>query len=169
MSRLAPVTGWFMSRTPRERWLLMLMLAILVPLLTYYAIYRPLTGAIERAQQRHDQAVRAHGLVLARLSQLDQAKRPAVAAPAGNAPLSLRVTEAAALAGISLSANEPRGATSALITLAPSAPTAALRWLRGLEEQGIIVRELAITPQPGGQVVATATLSQAGVAQAGAQ
>jgi hypothetical protein len=51
---------------------------------------------------------------------------------------------------------------SALITVAPSAPTAALRWLRQLEEQGIIVRELTITPQPGGQVVATATLSQAG-------
>jgi type II secretory pathway component PulM len=73
------------------------------------------------------------------------------------------VTEAAALAGVSLSANEPRGTGSALITLAPAAPTAALRWLRQLEEQGIIVRELTITPQPSGQVVATAALAQAGV------
>jgi type II secretory pathway component PulM len=74
----------------------------------------------------------------------------------------LRVTEAAALAGVSLTANEPRGTASSLITLAPAAPTAALRWLRQLEEQGVIVRELAITPQPTGQVVVTATLSQAG-------
>jgi type II secretory pathway component PulM len=163
MSRLAPVTGWFMSRSPRERWLIALMLAILLPLFSYYAVYRPLGTAIQQAQQRHDAAVRDHGLVLARLAQLDQAKRPAVAVPpAGNAPLSLRITEAAALAGVSLTANEPRGAGSALITLAPSAPTAALRWLRQLEEQGILVRELTITPQPGGQVVATATLSQAG-------
>jgi general secretion pathway protein M len=163
MSRLAPVTGWFMGRTPRERWLIALMLAIALPLLAFYAIYRPLTLSIERAEQRHVAAVRNHGLVLSRLAQLDQAQRPAVAAPpAGSAPLALRVTEAAALAGVSLTANEPRGAGSALITVAPSAPTATLRWLRQLEEQGIIVRELTITPQPGGQVVATATLSQAG-------
>jgi type II secretory pathway component PulM len=163
MSRFAPVTGWFMSRTVRERWLIALMLAVSLPILTYYAIYNPLRQSIERAQQRHVAAVRSHGLVLARLAQLDQAQRPAVAAPpTGNAPLSLRITEAAALAGISLTANEPRGPASALITLAPAAPTAALRWLRGLEEQGIIVRELTITPQPGGQVIATATVSQAG-------
>ena len=163
MSRLAPLTGWYMGRTVRERWLIALMLAIAVPLLCYVGIYRPLTQAIERAEQRHDAAVQQHGLILARLAQLDQAQRPGVPAPpAGSAPLSLRVTEAAALAGVSLSGNEPRGAGSALITLAPSAPTAALGWLRQLEEQGIIVRELTITPQPDGQVVTTATLSQAG-------
>ena len=162
MSRFAPVTAWFMGRTPRERWLIALMLAIALPMLAYFAIYSPLMASIERAEQRHNAAVRNHGLVLARIAQLDQVRRPAVAVAAGAAPLSLRVTEAATLAGVSLTANEPRGTGSALITLAPSAPTAALRWLRQLEEQGVIVRELAITPQPGGQVVVTATLSQAG-------
>ena len=162
MSRFAPVTGWFMARSERERWLIALMLVIALPLLAYYAVYRPLTGAIDTARERHSAAVRDHGLVLARLSQLDQAQRPTVNVARSSTPLSLRVTEAAALAGVTLSANEPRGPTSALITLAPAAPTAALRWLRGLEEQGIIVRELTIVPQPGGQVVTTATLSQAG-------
>jgi type II secretory pathway component PulM len=131
-------------------------------LLCFLLIYRPLTAAIERAEDRYSAAVRNHGLVLARLAQLDQVQRPAIAAGAGSAPLSLRITEAAALAGVSLSANEPRGTSSALITLAPSAPTAALRWLRQLEQQGIVVRELTITPQQGGQVVVTSTLSQAG-------
>jgi general secretion pathway protein M len=165
MSRLAPARDWFMARTARERWLLALMLAIALPLLAYAGVYRPLMAAIERAEQRHVAAVRNHGLVLARLSQLEQAQRPALgAAPVSTAPVSLRITEAAALAGVSLTANEPRGLTSAVITLAPAAPTAALRWLRQLETQGIIVRELAITPQPGGQVVVTATLSRAGAA-----
>jgi general secretion pathway protein M len=163
MSRLAPLTAWYMARTLRERWLIALMLAIALPFLCYFAVYHPLTQAIARAEQRHVAAVQQHGLILARLAQLDQAQRSEVSAlPAGSAPLSLRVTEAAALAGVSLSANEPRGEGSALITLAPSAPTAALRWLRQLEDQRIIVRELTITPQPDGQVVVTATLSQAG-------
>jgi general secretion pathway protein M len=163
MSRLAPVTDWFMARSQRERWLIALMLAIAIPMLCFLLVYRPLTAAIERAEQRHVAAVSNHGLVLSRLAQLDRVQRPpAGAPPQSRAPLSLRITEAAALAGVSLSANEPRGNASALITLAPAAPTAALRWLRQLEEQGIIVRELTITPQPDGQVVATATLSQAG-------
>lgn len=162
MNPLAPVSGWYMARTVRERWLIGMMLAVAVPLLCFLLIYRPLTAAIERAEERHSAAVRSHGLVLARLAQLDQVQRPTVALPAGSAPLSLRVTEAAALAGVSLSANEPRGNGSALITLAPSPPTAALRWLRQLEQQGIVVRELTITPQQGGQVVVTSTLSQAG-------
>lgn len=163
MSRLAPATDWFMTRSLRERWLIALMLAIAIPLLCFLLVYRPLIAAIETAEQRHAAAVTNHGLVLSRLAQLDQAQRPAAgAAPTSSAPLSLRVTEAAALAGVSLSANEPRGNASALITLAPAAPTATLRWLQQLEQQGIVVRELTITPQPGGQVVATATLSQAG-------
>ncbi|UUR08369.1 type II secretion system protein GspM [Sphingomonas glaciei] len=162
MNPLAPASGWYMARTVRERWLIGIMLAVAIPLLCFLLIYRPLTAAIERAEERHSVAVRNHALVLARLAQLDTVQRPAVALPAGSAPLSLRVTEAAALAGVSLSANEPRGNSSALITLAPSAPTAALRWLRQLEQQGIVVRELTITPQQGGQVVVTATLTQAG-------
>jgi type II secretory pathway component PulM len=152
-----------MSRSLRERWLIALMLAIALPMLSYFAVYRPLMQSIERAQQRHVSAVRNHGLVLARLTQLEQAQRPEVRSPpTGNAPLSLRITDAAALAGVSLTANEPRGNESALITLAPSAPAAPLRWLRQMEEQGVSVRELAITPQPGGQVIVTATLSQVG-------
>lgn len=163
MSRLALVRDWYVGRSARERWLLAIMLAIAIPLLAFLLVYRPLVNSIEEAQQRHVAAVRNHGLVLARIAQLDSAQRPsATAAPAGNAPLSLQITEAAAQAGVSLSANEPRGDASTLITLAPAAPTAALRWLRQLEGRGIIVRELAITPQAGGQVVATATLSRSG-------
>ena len=163
MSRFAVLRDWFMGRTERERWLIALMLAIAVPMLIYFAVYRPLTQSIERAQQRHVEAVRTHGLVLARIAQLNSAQRPTLAPTGGsNASLSLRVTEAAALAGVSLSANEPRGEGSATITLAPAVPTSALRWLRQLETQGIIVRELSVTPQPGGLVVATATLSRSG-------
>lgn len=164
MSRFVPIRDWYAGRAVRERWLIAIMLAIALPLLAFVAIYQPLVNSIEQAQQRHVAAVRNHGLVLARLAQLDAAQRPALAAAGGSstAPLSLRVTEAAAQAGVSLTANEPRGDASAVITLAPAAPTAALRWLRQLEGQGIIVRELAITPQAGGQVVATATLSRSG-------
>lgn len=163
MSRLTVVRDWYTGRSLRERWLIAIMLAIAVPMLAFFLLYRPLVNSIDQAQQRHVAAVRNHGLVLARIAQLDAVQRPSAAvAASGSAPLSLQITEAAAQAGVSLSANEPRGDASTLITLAPAAPTAALRWLRQLEGRGIIVRELAITPQAGGQIVATATLSRSG-------
>ena len=160
---MTALRDWYLGRTSRERWLIALMLAIAVPLLLWAAIYRPLALSLEAARERHEQAVRNHGLVLARIAQLESARRPALGgAAASSSPLALRVTEAAAQAGVSLAANEPRGPSSAVITLAPAAPTAALRWLSQLERGGILVREFSITPQGNGTVAVAATVAQGG-------
>ncbi|WP_300975004.1 type II secretion system protein GspM [Sphingomonas sp. LHG3406-1] len=156
---MSAVRDWWLGRTVRERWLVALMLAILLPLLAWLLVARPLIVALEQAQQRHVQAVRQHGLVLAQVTQLRSAPRIAAGSTAA-APIALRVTDAAARGGISLSANQPLGPSSTAITLAPASPTAALRWLRQLEPSGIVVRELGITPQGNGLVVVNATLTQ---------
>lgn len=164
MTALLTARDWFLSRSSRERWLLALMLAIAVPLFAWVAVYRPVMAALETAKERHVTAVRNHGLVLARIAQIDGASRPSASAPAGEgATLALQVTAAAAQAGVTLGSNEPRGADSAVVTLAPAPPTAALRWLRQLEGSGAIVRELTITPQNDSNVVVGATLTRRGV------
>lgn len=156
MSLAAPVTGWFLSRTPRERWLIALMLAIALPLLGWLLVGRPLMLSLEAAKARHVAAVQAHGAVLSQLAQLEAS--PVAAASETGAPLALRVTDAAARAGIRLTANEPRGANAVAITIAPGPPTASLRWLRQLEATGISVRELTITPDGQAGVTVRATL-----------
>lgn len=158
---MSTVTDWWLGRTVRERWLIAAMLAILLPLLAWLLVARPLVVALDAAQQRHVAAVRQHGQVLAQVAQLKAAPRIA-GGPSTGAPIALRITEAAAQASLSLSANQPAGPTTTAITLAPTSPAAALRWLRQLEGSGIVVRELAITPQPGGLVVVSATLAQGG-------
>lgn len=163
MTAYTVARDWFLARSLRERWLLALMLAVAVPLLAWATVYRPLISALETAKERHVVAVRMHGLVLARVAQIEGASRPAVADPASSgASLPLRITAAAAQAGVSLATNEPRGATSAVVTLAPAAPMAAIRWLRQLEGEGIIVRELTITPQADTTVLVAATLTGGG-------
>nr|WP_314444181.1 type II secretion system protein GspM [uncultured Sphingomonas sp.] len=161
MTALLTAPDWFLARSKREQWLLALMLAIAVPLIAWIAVYRPVMGALETAKDRHVMAVRNHGLVLARIAQIEGASRPSASAPSGEgATLALQVTAAAAQTGVTLGSNEPRGADSAVVTLAPAPPTAALRWLRQLEGSGAIVRELTITPQDDSNVVVAATLTR---------
>lgn len=158
MSLTSSVSGWFLSRTERERWLIILMLAIAIPLLLWLLVARPLMLGLEAAKARHVAAVEQHGAVLAQLAQLEGASTAAI--PAGGAPLALRVTDSAAQAGIRLAANEPRGPDTVTIALAAAPPTASLRWLRQLEASGIAVRELTITPEGQGAVSVRATLGQ---------
>lgn len=158
MSLAAPVSGWFLLRTPRERWLIILMLAIALPLLAWLAVARPLLLSLDAAKARHVAAVQRHGQVLAQLAQLERSPPPAIASADG--PLALRVTDSAAQAGIRLAANEPRGADSVTIALAAAPPTASLRWLRQLEASGIKVRDLTITPEGEGAVTVRATLGE---------
>jgi general secretion pathway protein M len=157
MSRLAPVTGWFLSRTPRERWLIGLMLAIAIPLVAWVAVARPMLLSLEAAKARHVAAVRAHGAVLAQLAQLETSPPGAVPSAESGAPLALRVTDAAARAGLRLTANEPRGPDAVSIAVS-GPPTASLRWLRQLEAGGLSVRELTITPEGPNAVIVRATL-----------
>ena len=158
MTLFAPIRTWFLARTSRERWLILLMLTIALPLLAWLLVARPLMLSMEAAKARHVLAVQNHGAVLAQLAQIEGAARPATST--GAAPLAIRVTDSAAQAGIRLAANEPRGPGAVAVAIAAAPPTDALRWLRQLEASGIAIRELTITPQGLGAVTVSATLGE---------
>lgn len=149
--------AWYLGRTARERLLLALMSLLLLGFLAWFAVARPLILGLDSARERHLAAVQRNGEVLAQVAQLRSA--PAPTRTSGAAPLALRVTDAAARAGVQLSANEARGAGSVTITVAAAPPTSTLGWLRQLEASGIQIRELTITPQGQGQVAISATLA----------
>lgn len=157
MTGWVPARDWFMSRTPRERWLLSAMLAIALPLLAFLLVYRPLMVRLDEAKARHLAAVQRHGAVQAQLAMLEEAPRAVTRPTAGS--LSIRITDAAAQAGVRLTANQPRGNDVAVIAVAPAPPTATLRWLRELEANGISIRELSVSPQGAGAAVVSATLA----------
>lgn len=156
MSWFVASRDWFLARSLRERWLLSIMLAILLPLLTFLLIYRPLMERLEVAKVRHVEAVRRHAAVEAQVAQLRLA--PSDSAASSTGPLNLRVTDAAARAGVRLTGNTPQESGTVAIVVAPGLPGPTLRWLRQLEGSGLRIRELAITPQGSGAVVVSATL-----------
>ena len=149
---------WFVGRSLQERYLLGLMAALVVLLIAILLVYRPLMMRLDEAKVRHVAAVQRHGSVVAQVTQLEGAPKPGAVGTTG-ASLAVRLTDAAARAGISLKANEPRGPALSAITIEAGSPTAALRWLRQLEAEGIRVRELAITRSGPNGVNLTATLA----------
>jgi general secretion pathway protein M len=153
-----PLRVWFLARTPRERWLILLMLAIALVVLSWLLVARPLVAGLEAARTRHAAAVQRHGAILAQLAQLENA--PRVSVEAASAPLALRIADSATRAGVRLGGSEPRGASSVVVSIAAGPPTTALAWLRQLEAQGISVRELTISPAGQGSVTISATLSE---------
>jgi general secretion pathway protein M len=152
---------WFAGRSPRERWMIILMQAIAVPVLAWLLIVRPLNSAYDSTLERHLQAVDRNGRVrmLAELAR----KQPAaarVAAPI--ADVGLVVAESASLSGLSLDGNNPAGPNSVSVSASQAAPSQALQWLRDLEARGLAVQEWRMTPAGTGTVSLTARIAKVG-------
>lgn len=151
---------WYRGRSEREQRLLLLMLAIALPLLLWLLVYRPVTGALESAWDRHREAVERHGRVLAAVDAM-KAARQAVAAPVVGEMAAL-AGESAGRSGLTLSSAAAQGPDRASVSIAGGEPRLMLAWLRGLEQQGVVVEDLRMTPAPDGSVSLTAVLARRG-------
>ena len=62
---IVAVREWYVSRSERERRLILIMLAIAVPLLAWLIVVLPLSQARESALERHVEAIDRNGRVRA--------------------------------------------------------------------------------------------------------
>lgn len=154
---IVTVRHWYQSRSIRERRLILLMLAIAVPLLSWLLIVAPLSAAYEDALDRHLEAVDRNGRVRA-LADPARVTRPAIAPGSGGAELALVVTEAATQAGLTLDSTSAAGPDTVTIAIAQARPPAAVQWLRDFEQRGIRVEDLRMTPAADGTVAVSARL-----------
>ena len=150
---------WFRARSVREQRLLLLMMAVAVPVLVWLGVWRPLAGALDTARERHAAAVERHGRLLAAAEGLKHARRPAET-PGGD--LSAYVGEAAANAGLTLASATAQGRDRVAVSITSGDPRAIIGWLRGFEQQGIVVQEARMTPGQSGSAALTAVLSRPG-------
>ena len=156
---MTALASWFRGRSLREQRMLLAMLAVAVPVLLWLLVWRPVNNALEEARERHAEAIERHGRVLATARALKQERRP-VAAPAGD--LAGYVGQAAANAGLSLTGASAQGPDRAAVTIASGDPRAMTGWLRGFEQQGLVVQELRITPAADGSASLTAVVARPG-------
>ena len=151
---------WFMSRSPREQRLILLMLGIALPVLAWLLVVRPLNAAYDHARKEHREAVVRHGRVLALADAAKSA--PARRVRSGNADIQLVVTEAASQAGIVLQGTTPSGPNAIDIGVTGGRAPALAQWLAQFEAQGIVVQQMRMTPSPDGTVNLSARLARAG-------
>jgi general secretion pathway protein M len=135
-----------MARTPRERWLLGLMLALVAVVLVWLAILRPLGDMLSAARQRHGEAVAALAEARSQAAAIADLERNRPAPFAG--PIDAAVAAAASDAGFQLSGLQAEGAGRVSLAIGAAKPEALFGWIDGLEAQGYIVHSLTATANP---------------------
>lgn len=142
----ARLKALWLARTPRERWLLGVMLALAALVLVWFLVLRPLGDMLSAARERHGNAVAALAEArsqAAAIAILERGSSGAVQEPASQA-----VAASAADAGFQLSALQPEGPGRVTFALGAARPPALFGWIAGLEAQGYVVERLSATGNP---------------------
>ncbi|HEX8483174.1 MAG TPA: type II secretion system protein GspM [Allosphingosinicella sp.] len=136
----------WLARTPRERWLLGVMLVLVGLVLAWLLILRPLGDSLSAAKQRHGEAVANLGEARAQAAAIGGLERNRPAALAG--PLDVAITAAASEAGFQLSGLQPEGPGRVSIAIGAARPPALFGWIGRLEGQGFVVERLTASSNP---------------------
>lgn len=143
---VARLSLWWAERTQREQWLLAVMVGLLLLVLGWLLVARPLIGALEDAKLRHGEKVIA---VAEARAEADRARRssgaPAVAAAL---PIDGLISRAATEAGFTNARIVGRGPTRANVAIDAARPAAYFGWIASLERQGVVVESLRATASP---------------------
>jgi general secretion pathway protein M len=142
----ARLQALWQARTPRERWLLGVMLALAVLVLAWLLILRPLGDMLSAARERHGHAVAALAEARAQAAAIGALERNRPAAVQG--PIDQAVAAAASDAGFKLSQLQAEGPGRVAIAIGAARPQALFAWIAGLETQGYIVERFAASSNP---------------------
>lgn len=145
---------WWTRLSPRER-VLVGVAAALTILLLFWLLVRALLIGLDSQAEAQKLVFERAARIEAKAGLLAQPpERAATAAPAG--PLDQIVAQLATDTGLTLDRNDPRGSNAAAIAIASARAPALITWLSGLEESGIIIERMAMTPGADGSVALTA-------------
>jgi general secretion pathway protein M len=142
----ARLQALWLARTPRERWLLGIMLALVGVVLAWLLILRPLGDLESAARQRHGEAVAALAEARSQAAAIGGLEKNRPAPLAG--PLDQAVAEAASAAGFQLSGLQPEGPGRVSLAIGAARPQALFGWIAQMEAQGLIVERLTASSNP---------------------
>jgi general secretion pathway protein M len=136
----------WLARTPRERWLLGVTIALAGAILAWLLILRPLGDMLSAAKQRHGEAVAALAGARGQAAAIAALERRRPAAIAG--PIDLAVAAAASQAGFQLSQLQAQGPGRVALAIGAARPQALFGWIARMEAQGFVVERLTATGNP---------------------
>jgi general secretion pathway protein M len=157
---IAPLRTWWGQRSPREQWMLDVMITAIAAFLCWFAILMPLGDALDRARSRHTQAVTDLATVRGKAAAL-KALLAKPALPLG-APLPAFVSQSAGEAGFTLSRTDPVGTNGVAIAIVAAKSPALFDWLNSLDARGIFVSQLTIRINSDMTIAVDATLNARG-------
>jgi general secretion pathway protein M len=131
------MSGWWATRSERERWLVGAMLVLAVVLLGWLLVARPLSDALDAAKMRHGDAAVA-------LAEARARARPAAGGPAASGPVDAIAVRTAAAAGFPGARIAGQGPGRAVVSLDAARPQALFAWLAQMEQQGLVVERLRV-------------------------
>ena len=136
----------WLARTPRERWLLGIMMALVALVLVWLLILRPLGDMLSAARQRHGEAAAALAEARSQAAAIAALERNRPALFEG--PIDSAIAAAASEAGFQLSGVQPEGPGRVSIAIGAAKPQALFGWIAALEAQGYIVQSLTASSNP---------------------
>lgn len=150
--------AWWDTRSAREKRLLLILAALLVLVLAWLLVIRPLGDARANAEQRLDAAVAELGKARADAVALRQlGARPAGAQPVPR-PLDGFLMQAGGEAGFTNLNVMADGSSRATISVASARPQAFFGWLAQLERRGVVVESMSARTNPDQTIAVEAVL-----------
>jgi general secretion pathway protein M len=152
---IAALRAWFDGRSLRERRMLLVMAAMIVLTILWFAIFLPISDGLSSSRTRLNDAV-------IRLGDA-QAERDAIAELAKSRPqpipgaLADYLRQSAGDAGFALSNVAPQGDDRVQIAIPTARPGALFAWIADLESAGVVVSTIEVSNN-GDQTVAAQIL-----------
>jgi len=135
---------WWNGREPRERVLLSIMIALIVLIILWLGIYRPVEAGLRQAALDNLEAAERHADVAHKVELLKRAGK-AVRAPS-SLPVEQIVGQSAGEAGFTLERVQAQGNDRVDVAIASARSTALLGWISTLEADGVAVERAMISP-----------------------
>ena len=154
---MTPLRLWFDGRAPREKKLLLVMVALAVLTLIWAAIIRPVGDGLSSARERHADAVTRLGETQAQVAALRDIQRGRARPLTGTLADVVRVE--ADQAGFTLASLDQDGAR-VRVSIQSARPTALVAWLARLERIGVLVDTATMTDN-GNKAVGVALVLRA--------
>jgi general secretion pathway protein M len=153
----AALRQWWTQLSARER-VLVGVAGCMAVLVLLWLIVRSFAGGLADGAEAQRQALAQAARVEAKAALLTQPAEPASLAKLAAGPLDQALAQSAADTGLTVTRNDARGEKGAVIAIASARAPALVGWLAALEDSGVIVDRLNISPGTDGNVAMTAEL-----------
>ncbi len=148
--------NWFAGLSQREKVLVGIAGLLLVGLVGYYGIARPMFGAMTAAEKGYADAVEQQARIDAKVAALQQPADGTVVKFSG--AIDTFVGQSAGETGIAVASVTPQSDSRVNMVVESAKPTALFGWLARIEREGIAVESLSVDPAGNGTISATLTL-----------